>query len=610
MNSFRSAVVMGILAGIAGILSLPGLIARSPASLASLELGTDDAFAISGLDPRENLIGGGALRWTRPRAAFVFEGVGPGPVDIDLEVRDHRTEVTLTANGARIGTLLPGERRLAVQTRLSGSRLEFGIATEGFAASGRTLGTQFVALRVRPAAGAVPRGAAVPSRLWTALGAVVLVSLALQVWAGQNVLIALGPPALLLAMVLPAGLWRSAWLYESAAALCTAAVVSAAVSKGAKGGASARGALQIALLLALTFHAILPPSPLVIQGDVQLHGNKLGEVARGNRFPTSRTDHKPPFEIPYGFSFYEVLTPFVSPGTSNVRVAREGAAFFSALSIVALALALSRASGSLAAGSLVLWACAPVNLRTMAFGNLSNVFAQSVFVLFLATAGLAPPGRPKSLLLVFLAALSATAHLSSFIVLGTLLLMTFATSNERRDAAFRPLLLGVALAALYFATFVPMISAQLPRLLSERGGSSGVFDPWRLPAQILSGAGWPLLALVFLSLLVAAIRPILPLARSLAGTGLLLAAVALVSPIEVRYLLALLPLLAIVGASVFDVGDPRSFPGQNLASVVHLPWLRTLGRRVVALPLALVLLCAALVEGVRVLLEFMPLSSA
>src|SRR5689334_14983260 len=99
MKTFRSLALWSILAGIGAILSLPALVARTPASLASLRLGTDDAFAAHGLEPRENLVGGGAIRWTRPKALFRFEDAGPGGVDIEIEARDHRTEVTITANG-------------------------------------------------------------------------------------------------------------------------------------------------------------------------------------------------------------------------------------------------------------------------------------------------------------------------------------------------------------------------------------------------------------------------------------------------------------------------------------------------------------------------------
>jgi hypothetical protein len=69
------------------------------------------------------------------------------------------------------------------------------------------------------------------------------------------------------------------------------------------------------------------------------------------------------------------------------------------------------------------------------------------------------------------------------------------------------------------------------------------------------------------------------------------------------------PLLAIVGAAVFDEGDP-GFPGQSLGAVFDLPWLRTLGSEVVSLPLALGLVLAAVVHGARVLFDFLPLSGA
>ena len=608
MNSLRSAALLLILAGIAVFLSLPRLVSSRPASVASLAWGTDDAFVTGGLEPRENQIGGGAIRWTRPRAAFSFEGVGPGLVDIELEVRDHRTEVNLTVNGARIGTMQPGQRRLTAQIRLSGSSLRLGMETEGFAASGRTLGTQFVSLSVQPVRSPDGGASGVPARLWIGLAVVTVISLVAQVLAGPSVWIALLTPALFLAMVLPAGLWRSAWFTECAVLMSASAAISALVAKTARGAPLARGGLQVALLLALTIHGVLPPSPLIIQGDAQLHGNKLGEVARGNVFPISRTDHKKPFEFPYGFSFYAVLSPLASPAGSNVHVVREGAAFFWAASIIGLALLVGGASASLAAASVILWTFAPVNLRTMGFGNLNNVFAQAVFVLFLTGAATSHRGKLKGAVLAFLAALSATAHLSSFIVLFTLLLLALAISPDRRGAAFKPLLLGVVAAAFYFATFLPLIAAQLPRLLTERGGSAGVFDPWRLPNQVISGAGWPLLVLLVLSLLVRSLRPMLPLARSLGLTGVLLAVAALVSPIEVRYLLALVPLLAIVGAAVLDRSDLGSFPQQNLSAVFDLPWLRTLGSEAVSLPLGLALLLAAVVEGGRVLFEFIPLS--
>lgn len=608
MSRFKTAVMVAILAGVAAILALPREVVRNPRSVASLATGTDDAFVMNGIEPRENQIGGGALRWLRPSARFRFDAVGPGPVDIELEVRSHRTEVNVVANGARVGSLAVGESRFASRLSLSGPSLVLGIETEGFDASGRALGTQFVSLSVTPAPSTRTGMGVVPGRLWLGLGGVTAVAFVAAWASGLGMWAALTPPAVFLLMVLPGGLWRSRWLVECAVLVAVAVVVSAVVARSARGGVLSRTCLQLALFVAATIHGILPPSPLVIQGDAQLHGNKLTEVARGNRFPISRTDHQPPFEIPYGFSFYGVLSPFSTPGVSGVPVVRLGAAFFSTLSILALALLLGRTSAALAAAAVILWTFAPVNIRTMGFGNLSNVFAQAVFVLFLVAGGLLPRGWFRALALSLLVALSATAHLSSFIVLFTLLLAAVVFGADRRGPAFKPLVVGVVAALGYFATFLPMVAAQVPRLLGERGGSSGVFDPWRLPNQFVTGAGWPLLALLALSLLTSAPRLILPLSRSLAVSALVLAVAALVSPVEVRYLLAVLPLLALLGASALEEDTAGAFPRQSLVALVDLPGLRTIGSELVRVPLGVLLLLAAGLHGLRVLLEFIPLA--
>ncbi|MEO8362581.1 MAG: hypothetical protein ABI672_21325, partial [Vicinamibacteria bacterium] len=442
MTTARSTI-LAVIAALALVLVLIPRSARAP-SVASLALGTDDAFVVSGLEPRENLVGGGVLRWTQPRAMFQFDGVGPGEVDVDLSVRDHRTEVSITANGAIVGTLMPGQRQFASRIRLTRPQLLLGIETEGFSvSSGRQLGTQFVSLSVTPveaAASPFPIRVLVPFAVLMILGLIVQRALCLSAF------VALIIPLLFTGMVLPAGLWRSPWLVECAILMGFTILASALVVYLTKGARPARTALQTALLVTLTIHGVLPPSPLVIQQDVQLHGNKLSEVARGNWFPTTRTDHKVPFEIPYGFSFYGLLSPLASSPTANVDVVRGAAAFFTGLSLLAFGLAVGRSSPHVAAAALLLWAFMPVNIRTMAFGNLNNVFAQAAFVLFLTGTLVLRPGPPRSLFLAFLVLLSATAHLGSFIVVFILLLVTFPFAHGRASAAFRPLLVGVFLA--------------------------------------------------------------------------------------------------------------------------------------------------------------------
>jgi hypothetical protein len=606
MSTSRPAVILAILSGIAAILTVPWLVRRHESSIASLALGTDDAFVLAGLEPRENLVGGGALRWTRKSASFRFEFVGPGLADVEIEAREHRTEVTITANGAVIGTLRPGERHTTARIGPIGTSLTLEAATDGFEASGRTLGTQIVSIRVKPVD--LPGPGGVPPVLWAGIAFLLLLATVATAAARLAPWPLLLPASIFLALVLPGGLWRSRWLVECAMLISIAVVISVAVAAKSRGERTARSWLQVALLLAITVHGVIPPSPLIVQGDAQLHGNKLGEVARGNWFPVTRTDHKPPFEIPYGFSFYGILTPLAAESATNVAVVRGAAALFSSLSAVALAIAIGRVSAAPAAVALLLWTFAPVNIRTMGFGNLNNVFAQSIFVLALVAAVLIPKRLVRAVIVTLLVLLSATAHLSSFIVLATLVPLAALLAADRHSSAFKPMLAGVAIAGAYYLSFLPMIARHVPRLIGERGGSRGVFDPWYVPAQVLAGLGGPLLALIALSLLVRAVRPILPLARSLAITGVLLALVALVSPVEVRYLLAVLPLAAIVGASVFDFGDMNSFPRQTLASIVDLKWLRTVGSERVALPLSVALILGSVVLGFSILCEFLPLS--
>ncbi len=607
MSGLRSALTPTALASVALFFTLPFLLSRTPASVASLDLGTDEAFASSGLNPRENLVGGAALRWTGRKASFRFEGVGPGRVEITFVGRDHRTPLTLTVNGAIVGTLAPGEGSFSATIDLKRALLDFGIQTLGFDVGGRTLGTQFISVRVNPIPGPSVRPRDVPVRLWLALGAVVLMASLGQVLLGLGAPLVLLPPAAFLIMVLPAGLWRSSWLYPCALQIVLAFFAAALASGAARGTRRAQACLLSAAFLAITIHAVLPLSPLLLQrGDTLFHSHKLGEVARGNIFLTSRTDHHPPFEIPYGFSFYAPLVPWASSEARDLRLVRLMTALSNTLSLMALTALLGRVSAPLGAASVLLWALTPVNIRSLGFGNLSNVFAQAVFVLFLSAAGMMPPGRFRAGLLTFLAAFSATAHLSSFIVLFTLLMIASFSPVEQKSIAFRPLLGGVLLAIPYYAAFLPTVVAQLPRVIHERGGSSGVFDPWRLPNQLILGMGWPLVALLVLALLAGRIRMVLPFGRSLALAGLLLALVGLVSPVEVRYLLALTPLLVIVASSLFaDPAEPGSAGPEGVARTRRRwPPRLTFSQR----PLAAALFLWAVAAGARVLLKFVPVS--
>ena len=188
------------------------------------------------------------------------------------------------------------------------------------------------------------------------------------------------------------------------------------------------------------------------------------------------------------------------------------------------------------------------------FGNLSNVFGQAMTTLFFCWwAGRAPGAWPVGAALLVLACLG---HFSSLVV--TVVLLAALLVAHRRPDRSRALAAaaGLAVAALYYARFVPLMLGQLPRLLEGggqgRGASRGALDALRLQlGGIWSQWGLPALALA----VVGRPRPSgsgPTLDRDLAAywaAGAALAVLAIVSPLDVRYLYALtVPLAAAAGA--------------------------------------------------------------
>ena len=99
----------------------------------------------------------------------------------------------------------------------------------------------------------------------------------------------------------------------------------------------------------------------------------------------------------------------------------------------------------------------------------------------------------------------------------------------------------------------------------------------------------------------------LPLSRSILLTTGLLAVAALVSPVEVRYLLAAAPILALWGASAL-ADDFGALPAQSAPSIVHGSGLRALARDGARQAAGAIILIAVILHGLRVLLEFIPLA--
>ncbi|HEY2944614.1 MAG TPA: hypothetical protein VGN09_19425, partial [Vicinamibacteria bacterium] len=313
-----------------------------------------------------------------------------------------------------------------------------------------------------------------------------------------------------------------------------------------------------AFLAAFLVQVLAATSPLMVVSDEVFHANNLARVANGEWFLTSVTQHARPFRFPYGVSFYGLLVPLLALGVDAVALVR-GAAAVSGLAASLGLFALLAPSGAARAGlAVILLQLIPGAFDAYSFGNLSNVFGQAMTTLFFCWwAGRAPGGWPMGAALLALACLG---HFSSLVVVAMLLVALLIVRGRAGPGRARTYAAGagLAVAALYYARFVPLVLSQLPRLFEGggqgRGASRGTLDALRLQlGGILDRWGLPALAL-------AAIgrphprEPGAMLDRDLTAywaAGAALAVPAILTPLDVRYLYALtVPLAAAGGAGL------------------------------------------------------------
>jgi hypothetical protein len=386
----------------------------------------------------------------------------------------------------------------------------------------------------------------------------------------------------------PQGLLHSPYATSLAGLLCAGAPAGLLFARwcSRRGPGSAPWAFA-AFLTALLVQVLAATSPLMVVSDEVFHANNLARVAGGEWFLTSVTQHARPFQFPYGVSFYALLVPWLRAGVDGVALVR-GAAAVSGLAASLGLFALLAPTGPARAGlAVILLQLLPGAFDPYSFGNLSNVFGQSMTTLFFCWwAGKAPGGWPTGAALL---ALGALGHFSSLVVLASLLIALCAVRGREGPGRTRALAAasGLGVTALYYARFLPLMLGQLPRLLEGggqgRGASRGTLDVLRLQLQAVMGQwGLPAVALAVIG------RPrgrVDPLDRDLAAywaAGAVLALPAMLTPVDVRYLLALtVPLAAAGGAG--------------------LVWLRSQGRR--GEVAAALLLAAQAAWGLRGLVE-------
>jgi hypothetical protein len=527
----------------------------APPPAADVSRGSEDAF-VTGLHAREIPPRGTPLRWTRDRTVVSFRHLPPGDVAVEVQLRGQRAPVVVAADGVVLGTVDVGARSATFAVPPGARALrEVELRSTVFAAGGRDLGAMFERVTVRASRAAFP-----PMGLVAlfAVTAVVAAGMALVSGARPWMAIAAGGgiAALQGALLWPSGAVHSPYAVRLAVLLGIASI--GCGLWGAWWGRRNIGAgpwAFVALLVAVVVQVVVGASPLMVVSDAVFHSNNLVRVASGNLFLTSQTQHATPFRFPYGVSFYVLLAPLLRLGLDPVALVRWGAALAGVAGAAALFGLLASARGpALAALAVVLLQMTPVTIDVMSFGNLSNAFGQGLTLVFFAWwAGRA---RGSWLAGALVLALAATAHLSCFIVLMALApWLVWAHGTELRHDRTRAigLVLGLGAAVAYFASFAPMVTAQLARLGEGAGPSGGgvIAAVARQGMGLMGQWGLPVLALAVLGL-PRSTRDRLDrdlVAWWVAASVLLV--LALVSPLDVRWIYALGPVAAVAAATGF-----------------------------------------------------------
>src|SRR5262245_490248 len=407
-----AAIAAGLLAGAA-------VDRWAPVPAAEVARGGEDAFA-SGLQARELPPGKAPQRWTEPQARFVFERVPPGPARLEVAVQHHRTPVSVTANGALVASIAPGATggtyslgvlrlpTLTIELRTSG-RLD---------RLGRRLGTQLVRIRLEHSPSRSPR---LGLLAWFALVALLgaLLAAVAGLGPGGQATCGAGLSFILAVALLPCGLVRSSYLGQLSWLLAGIAVLATVFARGVSSWMAGAGPWAFrAALAAGIVQVVAATSPLMVTSDGPFHANNLLRVSWGELLLTSLTPHHPPFRFPYGASFYIALLPWLREGADPLALVRWGAAIFGWLGSLGLFLLLGRRSARVAGLAVVILQLLPESFVHYSYGSLSNVFGQSLTVMFLAWWALAAPlGAALGGLLW---ALGGLAHLSSLVVLAVL----------------------------------------------------------------------------------------------------------------------------------------------------------------------------------------------
>jgi len=336
-------------------------------------------------------------------------------------------------------------------------------------------------------------------------------------------------------------------------------------------------------------------------GDALFQAHRFQNVLRGDLYFTSIAPGG--YAFPYAPGLYVAASPFaglVRREFGDVALLRIVTTVANAAAGLLIYFVAARAHDRLAAAFAVgLYQLMPLTLRIITVGNLTNAFAESLTVGAIAIIPTLPlqsvaGAGTAVLMLVFTAAF--LSHTSTFAILSVCAFATAVMFVWKGGPALRTPAKAIAIAAavaivlaiaLYYAHFVPTYRTEFARLSTETAtaapdaGGRGTLERaaavprylhlyFGLPALVLAAAGavdrWRRSSRDRLTLTIAAWT-------ATCGLFLLLG---VLTPLDMRYYLAVIPALALLGGTgaswLWSQGGAA-----RIVSIVLLSWVLWLG---------------------------------
>ena len=358
--------------------------------------------------------------------------------------------------------------------------------------------------------------------------------------------------------------------------------------------------VAIASAAALFLRMLVLLHPEMPVGDALFHAHRLEYVLEGRAFFTSLAPGN--YSFPYPILLYLVAAPLsflTSTSAGHVVLLRAVVTVADVLAGVAIYVMVVRAWNDRLAGAaaLAIYHLFPLAALTMTWGNLTNAFGQTLFVgttALLASSRLRMDARRRVLTLAAVMSAAFLAHPSTFGILAGLaafawvLFCVRGRADEGLRSAANAVLVattaaGLVAVALYYAHFLATYGLTFGRIGSELATTAAV-SRWTdlserlaaVPAQVVEYFAWPAVLLAALGLVrlraVARGDRLRLILAAWGAASLVFLILGLLTPINLRYYLALLPVVPMLAGLAWS-DTWRGHPRWRIALVVLAGWM-------------------------------------